>query len=134
MRKLYFGMFVVAFIFVSYWLLLTFDSNSKKHDALKSDTEVLFIICTMVKTDVSSARIAENTIMLRQSFENMSPVVIEKKKQFIISALESAEDSANVYNNITSKYTERQIGNLNLPYKLETEINTDTVIKCTNRK
>lgn len=133
--KKYNGLIILLVILMFFsWMAVQLGSTSKKYDALKSDTETLFIICTMIKTDVSSARIAENTIMLRQSFENISPVVIEKKKEFIISALESAEDSANVYNNITSKYTERQIGNLNLPYKLETDINTDTVIKCTNKK
>ena len=79
MKKLYFGMFVVVFVFLAYWLLFTLGSNSKQHDALRYDSEVLFVLCSMVKTDISSARITENTIILRQSFEKLSPVFLEEK-------------------------------------------------------
>lgn len=134
MKKLYFGMFVVVFVLLAYWLLFTLDTNSKQHDALRSDSEVLFILCSMVKTDISSARITENTIMLRQSFENVSPVFIEQKKEFVISALASAEEGAEIYNSMASKYSKEQIANYNLPYTLETVVDTNTVVKCTNKK
>ena len=134
MKKLYFGMFVVVFVFLAYWLLFTLGSNSKQHDALRYDSEVLFVLCSMVKTDISSARITENTIILRQSFEKVSPVFLEEKKEFIISALASAEEGAEMYNSITSKYSKEQIANYNLPYTLETVVDTNTVVKCTNKK
>jgi len=127
-------MFVVVFVFLAYWLLFTLGSNSKQHDALRSDSEVLFVLCSMVKTDISSARITENTIMLRQSFEKVSPVFLEEKKEFIISALASAEEGAEMYNSITSKYSKEQIANYNLPYTLETVVDTNTVVKCTDKK
>ena len=134
MKKLYFGMFVVVFVFLAYWLLFTLGSNSKQHDALRSDSEVLFVLCSMVKTDISSARITENTIILRQSFEKVSPVFLEEKKEFVISALASAEEGAEMYNSITSQYSKEQIANYNLPYTLETVVDTNTVVKCTNKK
>ena len=134
MKKLYFGMFVLVFVFLAYWLLFTLGSNSKQHDALRSDSEVLFVLCSMVKTDISSARITENTIMLRQSFEKVSPVFLEEKKEFVISALASAEEGAEMYNSITSQYSKEQIANYNLPYTLETVVDTNTVVKCTNKK
>ena len=72
--------------------------------------------------------------MLRQSFEKVSPVFLEEKKEFIISALASAEEGAEMYNSITSKYSKEQIANYNLPYTLETVVDTNTVVKCTDKK
>jgi hypothetical protein len=126
-------LFIVVVIVA--WTLVDIFGNNDRTDAnLKNDSEILFVLCSMLKTDILSARIAENTIMLRQSFGNTSEVEIEKKREYIEKAVASAQESALMYNTIAGRYTQEQLEEYNLPKEVNPNADIDTSVKCTYTK
>lgn len=126
-------LFIVV-VLAAWALVGLFGNNDQINANLKSDSEILFVLCSMVKTDISSARITENTIMLRQSFENTSEVEIEKKREYIEKAVASAQEGALMYNTIAGKYTQEQLAEYNLPKEVNPNADVYTTVKCTYTK
>jgi len=126
-------LFIVV-VLAAWALVGLFGNNDRTNANLKSDSEILFVLCSMVKTDISSARITENTIRLRQSFENVSEVEIETKRDYIENAIASAKEGALMYNNIAGNYTQEQLAEYNLPKEVNPNVDVNTTVKCTYTK
>lgn len=125
--------FIIAALFL-WWLVGQYNNNEV--ESLQSyyhDTETMYILCVIAKTNIASARITENSMNLESEYYDLSEVERDKKNAFISEALVSASENITWYNRIAKKYSKERMIKANLPEKITEDISTSTKLNCTNR-